>query len=407
MRSSFLVFILFLSQGCLQKKDTYTILGNIEDPQNQIAVTISSVLNKHMSDSVLVIGGVGSLANLDSLEAGKADFGIVDNYSRFSDKVASVLPLYPQLLHILYKKEKSPKSLPELFTLGKIFAGIEGSGTRRFVDELMQDIGIKKSECTFVGIYDFFEADVIFAFTDLLTQDELRDLKGYHLYSIDDAANLGKGSLAEGICTRHPQFEPFIIAQDLYGSFTEHPILTIKVDAILVCRAALDPAFVYKTIQTLTEHNQDLKNINPLLYRFTSDFDPRKLSFALHPGTREYLDRHEPSFFERYAELMGVMVTIMVALASMLYTIAQWQRQKRKNRIDVYYQKLISIRKMLHTTESTEDLIALKKQLEATQEETIDLVIREKLMADDTFIIFMNLSKIVSEEIDKKQLLFV
>ena len=338
---------------------------------------------------------------------GKADFGIVDNYSRFSDKVSSVLPLYPQLLHILYRKDKSPQSLYDLFSVGKIFAGVEGSGTKRFVDELMRDIGIDKSKCTFVDVYDFFEADVIFAFTDLLTQEELRDLEGYHLYSIDEVTNLGEGSLVEGICTRHPQFEPYVIARDLYGPFTERSILTIKVDAILVCRADLDPTFVYNTIQTLSENSQDLKNINPLLYEFSSDFDPRKLSFALHSGSREYLDRHAPSIFERYAELMGVIVTILVALASTLYTIRKWQLQKKKNKVDIYYQKLISIRKRTQTAEHTKILVELKSELQATQEETIDLVTKEKLLADESFVIFLNLSKIVNDEIDRKQLLLL
>lgn len=407
MRSWHLVFILFLLQGCQKQSKNYTILGNIEDPQNQIALTISSVLNRHLADSVKVISGVGSLANLDSLELGKADFGIVDNYSRFSDKVSSVLPLYPQLLHILYRKEKSPQSLHELFRMGKIFAGIEGSGTNRFVDELMKDIGIDKSECAFVDVYHFFEADVIFAFTDLLTQEELRDLEGYHLYSIDEVANLGKGSLAEAICTRHPQFEPYVISRDLYGSFTERAILTIKVDAILVCRADLDPTFVYNTIEALSENSQDLKNINPLLYQFSSDFDPRNLSFALHSGSREYLDRNAPSIFERYAELIGVIVTILVTLASTLYTITKWQQQKKKNKIDVYYQRLISIRRKTQVAENFEVLLALKVELQATQEETIDLVTNEKLLADESFLIFLNLSKIVNDEIDKKQLLII
>ena len=407
MRSWYLVFIIFFLTGCQKQSSYYTILGNIEDPQNQIAITISSVLNRHLEDSVVVVSGVGSLANLDSLESGKADFGIVDNYSRFSDKVSSVLPLYPQLLHILYRKEMSPQSLHELFTMGKIFAGIEGSGTKRFVDELMRDIGIKKSACIFVDVYDFFEADVIFAFTDLLTQEELRDLEGYHLYSIDEVDNLGKGSLVEGICTRHPQFEPYVIARNLYGSFTERAILTIKVDAVLVCRSDLDPTFVYNTIQTLSENSQDLKNINPLLYQFSSDFDPHKLSFTLHPGSRKYLDRNTPSIFERYAELIGVIITILVTLASLGYTLRKWQQQKKKDKIDVYYQRLIAIRRKVQVAESTEGLLALKVELQTTQEETIDLVTREKLLADDSFVIFLNLSKIVSEEIDKRQLFII
>lgn len=396
------VCVLLLLVGCQKQTRIYTILGNIEDPQNQIAVTVSAVLSKHLDDSVKVVSGFGSLANLDSIELGRADFAIVDNYSRFSDKVSSVLPLYPQVLHILYRKDKSPRSLRELFSAGKIFAGIEGSGTKRFVDELMRDAGIDKAACTFVDVYDFFEADVIFAFTDLLSREELRDLQGYHLYSIDEVVNLGKGSLAESICTRHPQFEPYVIPQDLYGSFTERPILTIKADAILVCRTDLDPTLVYNAIQALSEHSQALKNINPLLYQFSSDFDPRKLSFALHQGSRDYLDRHAPSFAERYAELMGVVVTILVALASTLYTIRKWQLQRKKNKIDAYYQRLITIRRKTQAADNADILTALKGELETTLNETIDLVTSEKLLADESFVIFLNLSKIVDDDINRK-----
>jgi TRAP-type uncharacterized transport system substrate-binding protein len=401
VRILFLLGVVLLT-GCTTKRSSYTILGNIEDPQNQIAVTIADVLNQHMNDSIRVISGVGSLANLDSLEAGKADFGIVDNYSRFSDKVTSVLPLYPQVLHILYRASKEPHSLHELFSNGKIFAGIEGSGTFQFVHELMDDLGVDPGKCTFVDVYNYFEADVIFSFTDLLTLEELRDLKGYRLYSIDDVGNLGRGSLAEGICTRHPQFEPYVIARDLYGAFTEKAILTIKVDAVLVCREELSEKYVYQVIQTLLENNQDLKSINPLLYYFSTDYDPRRLNFAIHPGSDNFLKRHEPSFFERYAELMGVVVTIMVALASTLYTISQWQRQRKKNKIDVYYQRIMALRKETHTSYTASSLQELKTKLEQIQEETIDLVTREKLMADDSFVIFLNLSKIVSEEIQTK-----
>jgi TRAP-type uncharacterized transport system substrate-binding protein len=398
----YIIGFLFCALSCSQPPKSYTILGNIEDPQNEIAVTISNVLNKNLDDSVKVLSGIGSLANLDSLEAGRADFGIVDNYSRFSDDVTSVLPLYPQVLHILHRKEFNPKSLRDLFLTGKVFAGIEGSGTHRFVHELMLDLGIKESQCAFVDYYDYFEADVIFSFTDLLTMEELRDLRGYHLFSIDDVERLGKGSLAEGICTRHPQFEPYIIPRDLYGSFTEKAILTLKVDAILVCRADLDQKFVYKVIQTLLENAQDLKDINPLLYQFTSDFDPRKLNFTLHPATIDFLDRHEPSFFERYAELIGVIVSIFVALASTLYTISQWRGNRKKNKLDFFYLKLIHYRKQIPVLQSIQELKSLHQSLKDLQDLVLDLVAQEKIETDESLTIFLNLHKIVDEELQSK-----
>lgn len=104
--------------------------------------------------------------------------------------------------------------------------------------------------------------------------------------------------------------------------------------------------------------------------------------------------------------MMGVVVTILVTLVSALYTLTQWQRRRKKNKIDVYYQRLQNIRKRVKLSESQESLEELKSELQAIQDETIDLVTREKLLADESFIIFLNLSRIVSEEIDKRQIAF-
>jgi TRAP-type uncharacterized transport system substrate-binding protein len=399
------VVVFFLvAVSCNQPSTSYTILGNIEDPQNQIAVTIAQVLNQHLSDSVFVRRGIGSMSNLDSLEEARADFGIVDNLSRFSDRVSTIAPLYPQVLHILYRGKKQPASLQELFALGKVFAGTPESGTHRFVLQLLKDLGIDKNTCSFVDVYHFFEADVIFSFTDLLTLEELRDLSDYSLFSIDDVAKLGQGTVVEGICTRHPQLTPYIISRSQYGSFTKSAILTVKVDAVFVCRSDLDARVVHNVLKILAENSQELKKINPLLYDFSGDFDPSKQNFSLHQGARNFLNRHEPSLFERYADLLGMVVTIVLALASSLYTVAQWQKQRKKNKIDVYYKQVISIREQIPAFDKQNELETLRNQLRFIQKETVDLVTREKLLADETFLIYLNLSKLVDDEIKAKML---
>jgi len=396
--------ILIVLTSCSGKKAGYRILGNIEDPQNQIAYTMAAVLNKDLQDSIIVNRGVGSIANLDSLEKGSADFGIVDNYSKYSDKVTSIAPLYPQVLHILHRKNMNPVSLKDLFSHHKVFAGLEGSGTKRFAEQLMADFGIDKDSIEFVSVYDFFQADVIFSFTDLLSQDELKDLYEYKLFSIDNVDNLGRGSLAESICTRYPQFEPYIIARNIYGDFAKNPVLTVKVDAVLVCRTALDNDLIYNVMKSLQENRQDIVSINPLLYSFSADFDPGKLNFKLHPGARNYMERYQPTLLEKHADLLGVVISIFVALASALYSISQWQRAKKKNKIDVYYKRLMSLRKEIQQARSILDTSHLGKSLRSIQEETIELVIKEKLLADESFSIFLNLSKITMAEIGLKEL---
>jgi TRAP-type uncharacterized transport system substrate-binding protein len=401
--SVFLLLLLISVIGCQKERKKYTILGNIEDPQNEIANTIAAIINKNSSDSLRVVRGNGSVMNLELLEQGSADFGIVDNYSRFSNKITSLLPLYPQVLHILYKNKIRPTSLKQLLLSGKVFPGIDGSGTKMFVDQLIGDLGLERKNMQFVSVLDLFDADVIFSFTDLLTQEELRDLKAYKLYSIDEVSRLSKGSLADGICTRHPQFEPFVIATNLYGSFSESPVLTIKIDAILVCRADLDKDVVYSIVSTIAENNQDLKNINPLLFNVSGDFDPRKLNFAVHPGAKGFLDRYSPTFLEKYADVFSVIISVFVALASSLYTFSQWQKTRKKNKIDIYYKELLRLRGQVPAANSIEDIKALEETIKTTQEETIDLVVKEKLMADESFSIFLNLSKIIMDEIYRKK----
>jgi TRAP-type uncharacterized transport system substrate-binding protein len=390
--------------ACQSENKPYRILGNIEDPQNEIAYTIASVLNQNLADSIQVLAGVGSLANLDSLEMGKADFGIIDNYSRFSDQVHVVLPLYPQVLHILHKRTIQPTSFRDLFTQRKIYAGQIGSGTRQFINQILQDLNINTDAIQWVSVYELFDADVIISFTDLLSHEELRDLKEYKLFSIDNINTLGKGSIAEGICTRHPQFQPFVIARDLYGNFTEAPILTLKVDALLVCRANLEEAFIYSVVETLMENRQDMRNINPLLFDFSMDFNASKLNFVIHRGTRSFLERHEPTFLEKYAELFSVIISIFVMLASSLYTISRWSKARKKNKLDNYYQNIVTVRSKIPSLATKHEAAVLLAEIKTIQDDAMRLVMKEKLMADESFTIFLNLSKMVLEEVKEKHL---
>ena len=92
------VFLTLAITNCHPKK-AYRILGNIEDPQNEIAISVASVLNKNLSDTIIVSPGIGSLANIDSLVAGKADLAIVDNYSSYSQAVSSVMCIRANTAH--------------------------------------------------------------------------------------------------------------------------------------------------------------------------------------------------------------------------------------------------------------------------------------------------------------------
>lgn len=388
--------------SCMDKAKVYRIAGSIEEPQNEVTRRIAHLINENLSDSLAIVPGVDMKAALDSVEAGSLDFAIVDNYALSRDHVVSVVPLYPQVLHILHRRGLHYENLESLLIGQKVFAGSPGTGAYQFVKQVMKHYGIKEKKVTLLSDLELFDADVIFSFTDLLSFEELRDLSDYKIFSLDDVDQLGKGSLAEGICTRYPQFDPYILARNVYGDFMEGSVLTVKVDAVLVCRKDIRSESVYDILKLLDEHKQVISAINPLLFDFTGSFDANVLNFNLHEGAKNYLSRYEPTFLEKYAEVFSVIISILVALVSTLYYISRWQRMKKKNKIDIYYNKLITLRNQIGDLNEVGQAKQMLKEVKMTQEETINLVVEEKLMADESFSIFLNLSKIVMDEVNAK-----
>ena len=62
----------------------------------------------------------------------------------------------------------------------------------------------------------------------------------------------------------------------------------------------------------------------------------------------------------------------------------------------------MAYRKEITLANDQTELARLLKALTSLQEETISLVVQEKLLADESFSIFLNLSKIIMEEIKQK-----
>ena len=76
--------ILILSLGffsCSEKTQKYTLIYSSEEPIGDIVKTMETVVERELDIELELIIGDGSLAALDSLTKGTADFTIVENYS--------------------------------------------------------------------------------------------------------------------------------------------------------------------------------------------------------------------------------------------------------------------------------------------------------------------------------------
>lgn len=397
----FLVLILLWS--CNPTVQKYTIIYSTDEPIGEITKQLEKTLEKsfHNVDIELKIGN-GSEANLDSVASGVIDFTIVENHVPYKEGVNSILVFYPQILHIFHSRSYAPETLEELLIDKKIFIGEPGSGSYRFMIDLIELSGLDKKRIEITELA-FDSYDVYAGFSDVFTPSDLFGLESFTLFSFDKAENVGNGSIVDGISLKYPKVSPYVIPKGTYGSFTKEAVVTISSNAILVCRADMWETTVNDMIKTIYKERQVFSKISPLISSgLYEGFDRSNLDFPLHEGARTYLDRDEPDFFERYAELFGVLFSIVIAIVSGLISLSKWQTQKKKDRIDVFYKVLMEIKKELPNIKTSRDTLFKIKEIKDSQNKAFEMLINEELIADESFRIFTELSTETINEVKQR-----
>ena len=114
------------------------------------------------------------------------------------------------------------------------------------------------------------------------------------------------------------------------------------------------------------------------------------LQFPLHAGADQFFHRDDPGFLVKYAEAMGFIMSACILLWGLAGGIRKWLLQKRKDRIDKYYQAIEGIIGRLRENEECVD--ELEKELISLRKDALSELVREKLAADESFMIYQNMA---------------
>lgn len=394
------LLILLLLGSCKQEKIKYRLFVSTDEPDGAISRAIKTVMERNHNVEIELVNAGGSFANLDSIADGVADIALIENFVPFRDDVRTILTFYPKVLHIFYLDNggPEPQNFEELLYGKRVFIGEKGTGSHLFMEDMFEFFDLDQSKFTIAN--DVFSAstEVLIGFTDIVELKNLATLKGFKLYSLDKLDNYGKGSIVDAISLRFPQVHPFVIPETSYQDITDKPIVTVASEALLIVRAGLRESFAYDLTRTIFTEKQDFINLSPLIYKgLDENFDRTQISFPLHEGARVFLDRDEPGFFERYAELVGVLFSIVIAIVSALISLSKWQTQKKKDRVDIFYRELMEMKNTNFKT-SAEGIEKIKG-IQQSQNKAFDMLINEELEANESFRIYMELSKETIHEI--------
>jgi len=344
-------------------------------------------------------------AALDAIVSGAADIALVSNNLPFRSEIATVMPLYLTVLHIGRRDDSSPATGLEMLQDATVYAGPEGSSSRYILERIAERMNLDTDDYRYVGQFeDEPDVFVVFSPISLPRITKIRELQNgtpdFRLWSLGTTEDIGSGGIIDSAVLLNPHFRPFVIPIGTYDEMTPEPIVTVAVDKILVTRRDLDSAVIYDLINEILRLRPALAAKRPGLFQHLSeDFDTSHSRYIVHAGTQDYLQRSAPSIYERYSGIAEVTVTLIVALGSAFFASVRIFKARRKNRIDKFYTKAIALRRSVNDSTNAEELQRTIEEVRRLQTAAFDLLVDEKLAADDSFRIFITLSNDVLRQL--------
>ena len=336
---------------------------------------------------------------LRALGNGSADIALVSNNMPFDQAIATVMPLYPTVLHIAYQIGRNAADGEELIRGSKVFTGPPGSSSRLMFERITVRLKLDESDFSYIANYGE-QADVAVIFAPLTPGRWSEFLPNYRLFSLGPPESIGTGSIVDSAVLLNPQLRPFVIPVGTYGNATPEPVVTLAVDKILVARHDLNSSVVYDLVNEILRSGPALAARRPGLFQELSDgFDTSRSTFVLHAGTQAFLHRSAPSIYERYSGIAEVVVTLFIAAASAIFGGIRILRMRKKNRIDKFYSQAIAIRHSLNGILSNKERLRKIDELRKLQDTAFDLLVDEKLAADESFRIFITLSNDIMSQL--------
>lgn len=380
------------------------------------------VQQAHPHLHIQLVETTGSLDNANRLQKQTAQLALLQNDTEGGAHVRSLTAVHPELLHFLCHHKAGIQSIRDL--AGKTVAlGPKGSGSEKFTREFLRFAGFSKSQLTLVNL-PLDEAtqqlmtgkvDALLFLTGLGNDACQRALQSGQVHltplaplTASSDTRFGAQILADGFRVHYPHASPHTIPLLAYSGQPVYPIGTVGVKAVLACHTNLPDEIAETLTRTLYEHRAALSQKHSAFSSLDEQSSTAHLQFPLHPGAEKFFRRTDPGFFAKHVEMMGFILTLILILWSVLVWAQRWFLQSRKNRIDAYYEAIDEVINRLNDGTNLEEINELENTLLEIRQRVADELVKEKLAADESFIIYQNMlngcQQLLAQKKQEKQL---
>ncbi len=393
---SLVVFLLLLISSC---SNNYNLQLLVSEEDVPVMEKIADEINTHSDFNISVVSedSLTEVGSIEKLMANQCDLITVDNtldYHGSKKSIRTVIPFFHEVLVVASRHELSHKDIDSLMKSDQYMVLTkevdELDFFKRLIPNFTGDTAINyRLENHYDLQTDFANYDLLLFFSALENYELGRLLfdKEAYLYSLDEKESIGEGSFIEGFCQSYKKTTPYILSRFAFGVGLDKPTYTLAVHELLITTSDLANKVVYDLIGTIHQHHVVPIFESSNSYTFEVNHQDINLSFPFHYGTVDYINRDKPSFIERYSEFMGFVLSVFIVSAGLVASFRSRVNQRKKDRMDIYYHELLEIKERVKEVSTPE----LRSKLNDMQKVVFDLLIKEKLSANNEFVIFMML----------------
>ena len=341
--------------------------GSTQGEYYAFAQALAKVVARHQPQlQIEVLPTEGSLNNLELLEKGLVQLALIQSDTVVSPSTKAIASLFPEISHLIVTEESNIDSFSEL--KGKKIALMpQKSGSYSVFWYLSSHYGLKTEDLE-VMVYP-----PSLAHQALLSKkvDALFRVIALGNSEVSQLLNNGQTKLVaikQGAALQlfRPALFPSHIPQGTYNGTVPIPaerLPVVAVKAVLVTREELAPSIVYEITRILFEARNELVKENIQAAMISAPGESKHLGLSFHEGAKTYYNQDEPSFLVEYAELLGLLLSLIVLAISGIWQLKMWWQGKQKNRADLYNLEILQLIAQINALEDLEQLIQLRSHL--------------------------------------------
>ena len=394
-------FIMITIFSCSKEKRSLKLLKVTEYSSSKVSDSSLLKILKIKDDlDVFIDYTLSADYALKQLSDKKTDLVIIPNSARSEDMtIKAIIPLLPRVLMIMTNKNVKDRSLKDILENGTVYFEDRSKLDSVFFDKLFYSFNIDESKIdsklgsTELKIDEKSDSLKVYVGLMHLNNYEVKDLiqHDWLFFSLDDIDNYGKGSKIEGFALMNMSIKPFIIPRSIFKGKPDNSVLTVSINDILITRSEIHNDIIYGITKTLYNNRSRLIQMNSVYNLLDFNYDRQDLSFPLHKGALQFLDRNEPPVWSKYVKMIWPLISISVVLFGILTSFRNRFKRRKKQNIEMYYNSLLEIRSKSEEATDKGTLIDTLKELKVLRSQAMKSLADKKLDPGESFNIFLAL----------------